>query len=62
MSVPLNLVLAVLITLFHMILDETILVVRVVSLYGQSIKLLPMVIRKWLGSYFWGQWFMAMRV
>jgi hypothetical protein len=38
MSVQPNLALGILITLFHMILDETILAVHVVSSYGESIN------------------------
>ncbi len=49
---PPNLALAILIMLFHMILDETISAVCVVSLYGYSIKLPPTVMRTQLGSSF----------
>jgi hypothetical protein len=52
MVAPPNLALGVLIMLFHMILDETILAICVMSLYVQSIKLLLTVMQTWMGSSF----------
>ena len=55
MSAPPNLAPGVLMTLFHMILVDTMSAVRVVSSYGYSMRLPPTVMRTRLGSSFWGR-------
>jgi hypothetical protein len=61
MSAPAKHASLVLMTLFHRILEETMLVVLVVSSNGYSVKLPPTVMRTWLGSSFWGRWSITMQ-